>query len=247
MSASITLATAGRVLRQLRHDHRTLAMLRRRARACSWALLAWVFDGTTDLRRDRRAAARHLPVRRDVPRHVGRHPARAHLGDPRAAAHDADRQARPAARLRAGLRRSSPIVQAALATRALGHAARPGRRGTRCGCCSSSRSATPCWAWRSGSSSARSRPPSSRPCSSCRRSCCRSSCCAGCWCRATSWTTCCGGSPAVLPLSYAVDAMRDLTTNEEVDPSAWVDLSVVVLAILLALGLGAATLRRRTP
>ena len=41
--------------------------------------------------------------------------------------------------------------------------------------------------------------------------------------------------------------MRDLTTNEEVDPSSWVDLSVVVLAILLALGLGAATLRRRTP
>jgi ABC-2 type transport system permease protein len=51
----------------------------------------------------------------------------------------------------------------------------------------------------------------------------------------------------VLPLSYAVDLMRDLTTNGEVDPSSWVDLSVVVLAILLALGLGAATLRRRTP
>jgi ABC-2 type transport system permease protein len=52
---------------------------------------------------------------------------------------------------------------------------------------------------------------------------------------------------SLLPLSYAVDLMRDLTTNEEVDPSAWLDLSVVVLAILLALGLGAATLRRRTP
>ena len=51
----------------------------------------------------------------------------------------------------------------------------------------------------------------------------------------------------VLPLSYAVDLMRSLTTDEEVDPSSWVDLSVVVLAILLALGLGAATLRRRTP
>ncbi len=51
----------------------------------------------------------------------------------------------------------------------------------------------------------------------------------------------------VLPLSYAVDAMRSLTTSEEVDPGAWADLSVVVLAILLALGLGAATLRRRTP
>jgi ABC-2 type transport system permease protein len=52
---------------------------------------------------------------------------------------------------------------------------------------------------------------------------------------------------SLLPLSYAVDLMTDLTTYEEVDPSAWVDLSVVVLAILLALGLGAATLRRRTP
>ena len=51
----------------------------------------------------------------------------------------------------------------------------------------------------------------------------------------------------LLPLSYAVDLMSDLTTYEEVDPSSWVDLSVVVLAILLALGLGAATLRRRTP
>jgi ABC-2 type transport system permease protein len=51
----------------------------------------------------------------------------------------------------------------------------------------------------------------------------------------------------VLPLSYAVDAMRDLTTNAEVAPGAWADLSVVALAIALALALGAATLRRRTP
>jgi ABC-2 type transport system permease protein len=52
---------------------------------------------------------------------------------------------------------------------------------------------------------------------------------------------------SVLPLSYAVDAMRDLVTHEEIPPGAWGDLSVVVLAIVLALGLGAATLRRRTP
>ena len=51
----------------------------------------------------------------------------------------------------------------------------------------------------------------------------------------------------VLPLSYAVDAMRDLSSNEGVGSSAWGDLSVVALAIVLALGLGAATLRRRTP
>lgn len=49
----------------------------------------------------------------------------------------------------------------------------------------------------------------------------------------------------VLPLSYAVDAMREITTSEQADP--WVDLSVVGLAIALALALGAATLRRRTP
>jgi ABC-2 type transport system permease protein len=51
---------------------------------------------------------------------------------------------------------------------------------------------------------------------------------------------------SVLPLSYAVDAMRDLTTHEGADPGAWVDLSVVAAAIALALALGAATLRRRT-
>ncbi len=51
----------------------------------------------------------------------------------------------------------------------------------------------------------------------------------------------------VLPLSYAVDAMRDLGTTEGVSSGAWGDLSVVSLAIVLALGLGAATLRRRTP
>jgi ABC-2 type transport system permease protein len=49
-----------------------------------------------------------------------------------------------------------------------------------------------------------------------------------------------------LPLSYAVDALRDVTTNAEVATSTWVDLGVVVGAVLLALGLGAATLRRRT-
>ena len=51
----------------------------------------------------------------------------------------------------------------------------------------------------------------------------------------------------VLPLSYAVDAMRDLATTDGVAPEAWGDLSVVGAAIVLALGLGAATLRRRTP
>ncbi len=52
---------------------------------------------------------------------------------------------------------------------------------------------------------------------------------------------------AVLPLSYAVDAMRSVTTEAEVGAEAWADLGIVALSVLLALGLGAATLRRRTP
>ncbi len=51
----------------------------------------------------------------------------------------------------------------------------------------------------------------------------------------------------VLPLSYAVDAMRDISTQQGVGSGALGDLSVVGVAIVLALGLGAATLRRRTP
>jgi ABC-2 type transport system permease protein len=54
------------------------------------------------------------------------------------------------------------------------------------------------------------------------------------------------GISSALPLSYAVDALRDVTTNAEVATSTWGDLGVVVGAVLLALGLGAATLRRRT-
>ena len=50
-----------------------------------------------------------------------------------------------------------------------------------------------------------------------------------------------------LPLSYAVDAMRAISTQAEVEAGTFGDLGVVALAIGLALGLGAATLRRRTP
>jgi ABC-2 type transport system permease protein len=46
MSVSITLATASRVLRQLRHDPRTLAMLVV-VPCVLLTLLAWIFDGTT--------------------------------------------------------------------------------------------------------------------------------------------------------------------------------------------------------
>jgi ABC-2 type transport system permease protein len=51
---------------------------------------------------------------------------------------------------------------------------------------------------------------------------------------------------SVLPLSYAVDALKDVAANAEVAAGTWVDLGVVVASALLALGLGAATLRRRT-
>jgi len=51
----------------------------------------------------------------------------------------------------------------------------------------------------------------------------------------------------LLPLSYAVDAMKELTTN----PDPWGDMAssllVVVLWIVGALVLGSLTLRRRTP
>ncbi len=50
----------------------------------------------------------------------------------------------------------------------------------------------------------------------------------------------------VLPLSYAVDAMRYVTRSAEAGTELVQDLAVVAGAGLLALGLGAVTLRRRT-
>ncbi|TDT97598.1 ABC-2 type transport system permease protein [Streptomyces sp. 846.5] len=50
----------------------------------------------------------------------------------------------------------------------------------------------------------------------------------------------------VLPMSYAVDAMTRLTTETGIGTAVLVDLAVVAGCVLLALALGAATLRRRT-
>jgi ABC-2 type transport system permease protein len=50
----------------------------------------------------------------------------------------------------------------------------------------------------------------------------------------------------VLPLSYAVDAMQALTSSTET-ADVWQDLGVVAAFALAGLALGAATLRRRTP
>lgn len=49
-----------------------------------------------------------------------------------------------------------------------------------------------------------------------------------------------------LPLSYAVDAMTHLTRSTST-ADVWLDLLVVAAFAVAALGLGAATLRRRTP
>jgi ABC-2 type transport system permease protein len=49
---------------------------------------------------------------------------------------------------------------------------------------------------------------------------------------------------AALPLTYAYDALAQVTRNGELD---WLDVGVIALSIVLALALGAATLRRRTP
>lgn len=49
----------------------------------------------------------------------------------------------------------------------------------------------------------------------------------------------------VLPLSYAVDAMQSLVGSSSTG-EAWADLGVIAAFTVAALGLGAATLRRRT-
>lgn len=51
----------------------------------------------------------------------------------------------------------------------------------------------------------------------------------------------------VLPLTYAYDALARVTAGGELGARFWADVAVVVGGSLLALALGAATLRRRTP
>lgn len=50
-----------------------------------------------------------------------------------------------------------------------------------------------------------------------------------------------------LPLSYAVDAMRTVTTRVDATASALTDVGVVLAFAVVAVTLGAVTLRRRTP
>ncbi|MEV6070600.1 ABC transporter permease [Nocardia sp. NPDC052001] len=50
----------------------------------------------------------------------------------------------------------------------------------------------------------------------------------------------------VLPLSYAVDALQQVSTHSGVTGVMWRDIAIVAGFACIALGLGAATLRRRT-
>ncbi len=58
------------------------------------------------------------------------------------------------------------------------------------------------------------------------------------WLEGISWA---------MPLTYVYDALEQLTTPNALDGMFWLDLVVIVGASLLSLGLGAITLRRRTP
>jgi ABC-2 type transport system permease protein len=50
----------------------------------------------------------------------------------------------------------------------------------------------------------------------------------------------------VLPMSYAVDAVRHLSSEKSLSAVLWLDLAIVVGFAVLAIALGAATLPRRT-
>ena len=52
---------------------------------------------------------------------------------------------------------------------------------------------------------------------------------------------------AVLPLTYAYDALAKLASSSPLGARFWIDVVVIVGVTVLSLGLGAATLRRRTP
>jgi ABC-2 type transport system permease protein len=51
----------------------------------------------------------------------------------------------------------------------------------------------------------------------------------------------------VLPLTYAVEALQEVGAHTEPTTTLWRDLAVVLGVVVVALVLGAATLRRRTP
>jgi ABC-2 type transport system permease protein len=52
---------------------------------------------------------------------------------------------------------------------------------------------------------------------------------------------------ALLPLTYAYDALARVTAPGALGPRFWLDVTITVTVTFVALALGAATLRRRTP
>ncbi len=94
MNGARTLATAGRVLRQLSHDHRSIALMLI-APSLLVGLFAWLFsdqDGVFDIYGAADPGA--VPVHHHVPDHIDHDAARASLGHSRASDDDAAR-ARP--------------------------------------------------------------------------------------------------------------------------------------------------------
>ncbi|NEE02057.1 ABC transporter permease [Phytoactinopolyspora halotolerans] len=55
------------------------------------------------------------------------------------------------------------------------------------------------------------------------------------------------GISNVLPLTYSVEALMEVGANPDPTGTMWRDLGIVVGVVVVALALGAATLRRRTP
>ena len=51
----------------------------------------------------------------------------------------------------------------------------------------------------------------------------------------------------VLPLTYAVEALQEVGANASATETMWRDVAIVVAVVVVALALGAATLPRRTP
>ncbi|MFI7542353.1 ABC transporter permease [Actinoplanes sp. NPDC049599] len=51
----------------------------------------------------------------------------------------------------------------------------------------------------------------------------------------------------VLPMSYAVEALTEVGTHAAATPRMWRDLAIILAAAVIALMLGAVTLRRRSP
>lgn len=54
------------------------------------------------------------------------------------------------------------------------------------------------------------------------------------------------GVSDALPVTYAVKALTEVQVNTEITAAMWGDLAIVAAAVLVATALGAATLRRRT-